>query len=77
MLWVAGGNPRPPALSDNPAAPPPPISPKMTGICTLKFLSAPFKKWNLKGSFFVGLWKIRAKGPNFFGFFKEKIKTPN
>ena len=51
--------------------------PKMTGIGNLKFLLAPFEKWNLKGSFFVGLWKICAKGPNFFGFFKEKIKTPN
>lgn len=31
----------------------------MIGIPTLKFLSAPFKKWNLKGSFFSQhLWQI-------------------
>lgn len=29
----------------------------MTGIWTLKFLSAAFEKWNLKGLFFVGTFE--------------------
>ena len=40
MLWVAGGNPRPPALSDNPAAPPAPHLSK--------------DDWNLYPQIFVG-----------------------
>ena len=48
----------------------------MTGIGNLKFLLAPFEKWNLKGSFFVVLWKICAKGPIFFGFIQRKNQNP-
>ena len=46
----------------------------MTGIRTLKFWSAPFKKINPKGTFFARhLWQISPKGPNFVGSFEEII----
>ena len=57
-------------------APPPPL--KMAGIQTLKFLSAPFEKWNANGLFFVkyiwnnsflncGCRRLRRKNPNPWG----------
>lgn len=60
-----------------PHRPPPPAPPSMTGIRTLKFLSAPVEKWNPKGSLFVGNFeKICLKGQNFVGFFEQKNQTP-
>ena len=57
-------------------APPPPL--EMAGIQTLKFLSAPFEKWNANGLFFVkyiwnnsflnwGCRRLRRKNPNPWG----------
>ena len=38
----------------------------MTGIWTLKFLSAPFEQWQSKGSFFVSIFeKFLSKGSKF------------
>ena len=37
----------------------------MTGIWTLKFLSAAFEKWNLKGLFFVGTFEENIRIPLF------------
>lgn len=56
--------------------PPPPPPSKLTGIRTLKFLSAPLK---IKSEEFVlcqHLWKICSKGKNSVRCFEEKIWSP-
>ena len=41
--------------------PPPPTPIKMAGIPTLKFLSAPFEKWNANGLFCVGALEEKSE----------------
>ena len=49
----------------------------MARIRTLELLSAPFGKWNPKGSFFVGTFARFVRMSYILSvFFKEKIRTP-
>ena len=52
--------------------------PTLSGIRTLRFLLAPFEKWNPQGLFFVVVGnfdKFVLKGQNFVGYFEEKMWT--